>query len=146
MSSLNCDRHCDRNRDLLQFFTLFKIKKNMRGKAFQFKPCWKSSAVYFRCIYKCLNHSMPFHCVLSCCLYITSLCCVYKNQQEPEGFQCGVSACSYCGALQRLSLNSERTRGKNKTLAWLIVEILVSCLMALLFGQRCPKLLEGRAG
>lgn len=53
------------------------------------------------------------------------------------------SATSHCAAFH--SSSREQPHGKNKTLAQIIVAILVSHLMALLFSQRCPKLLERKA-
>lgn len=73
---------------------------------------------------------------------IFKTCCRLK---EPRGAHRADSAGSYRAAFHQRSLSRELTQGKNKTLPQIIVEILVSRLIALLFSQRCPKLLERKA-
>lgn len=71
-------------------------------------------------------------------------CRVYKSEGSEKRFN--VPLVQVQTTFSRLSLNPELTHGKNKTLAQIIVEILVYNVMALLFDQRCPRLLEGRVG
>lgn len=106
-------------------FSVMKLKRSFLtvkwGETFQCDACWQSSSAALRKKWVCSTH--------------LHLCCVYKTNTVPS-----VQVHMWCFS----KTEHRASRGKNKTLAQIIVEILVD-VMALLFGQRCPKLLERKA-